>query len=192
MLARTKEQRMSKGLVIVDIQNDYFPGGKMPLVNIHDAGARAAKLLEHFRGRSWPTFHIQHIFESPDAPFFVAGTDGIEINECVRPQAGETVVEKHFPNSFRESKLLDEIKAADVDELVICGAMSHMCIDATTRAAADMGFDCTLIEDSCATADLEWEGKTIPAAQVHGSYMSALGWAYAKLMSTEDFVSTGD
>ncbi len=180
---------MTTGLILVDIQKDYFPGGKMELVNINDVGARAADLLGLFRDKGWPTFHIQHIFEDPGAPFFVAGTDGIEIHECIAPAPGETVVEKHYPNSFRESKLLDEIKAAGVDDLVICGAMSHMCIDATTRAAADMGFSCTLIEDSCATLDLEWERKTIPAAEVHGSFMSALGWGYAKLMSTGDYVS---
>lgn len=179
---------MKPGLVIVDIQNDYFPGGKMELVGIEAASRRAAELLRVFRDRGWPTFHIQHVFTNPEAPFFLPNTPGVEIHESVRPLEGETVVVKHFPNSFRESSLLEKIRGAGADQLVICGAMSHMCIDATTRAAADLGFPCTLVHDACATRDVEFEGRTIPAEQVHGSFMSALGWAYAKLVSAEEAV----
>ena len=78
---------------------------------------------------------------------------------------------------------------AGVEELVICGAMSHMCIDATTRAAFDHGFPCTVIHDACATRDLVFEGLTIPAAQVHGAFMAALGMRYARVLSVEDFLS---
>ena len=100
------------------------------------------------------------------------------------PRPGEPVVVKHFPNSFRESTLLDGLRQAGAKQLTICGAMSHMCIDATTRAAADLGFDCVVAHDACATRDVEFEGKKVAAADVHAAYMSALGFAYAKVMRT--------
>ena len=94
-----------------------------------------------------------------------------------------------IPNSFRESKLLDGLRIAGAKQLTICGAMSHMCIDATTRAAADLGFDCVVAHDACATRDVEFEGKKVAAADVHAAYMSALGFAYAKVMGTSEAVN---
>ncbi len=177
---------MTTALVIVDIQNDYFAGGRMPLVGIEQATENARKLLELFRNEGKPTFHIQHTWDDPTAPFFVTGTPGAAIHESVAPRAGETVVVKHFPNSFRESSLLEGLRKAGAEKLMICGAMSHMCIDATTRAAADMGYACAVAHDACATRDVEFEEKRVAAADVHAAYMSALGFAYARVMSTVD------
>lgn len=173
-------------LVIVDLQNDYFPGGRMTLHDIDRAADNAARLLEHFRNTGQPIFHIQHTWEDPSAPFFVAGTPGAEINDRVKPRAGEAVIVKHFPNSFRESSLLDDLRRASVEALTICGAMSHVCIDSTTRAAVDFGFNCTLAHDACATRDVEFEGTSVKAADVHRAYMSALAFAYAKVVPTSE------
>jgi nicotinamidase-related amidase len=177
---------MSSALLIVDIQNDYFPGGRMTLHGVDRAAENASKLLHHFRKAGRNVFHVQHTWEDASAPFFVAGTPGAEIHESVTPQPGEVVVVKHFPNSFRESILLDELRRAGVERLTICGAMSHMCIDATTRAAADYGFNCAVAHDACATREVEFEGKKVAAPDVHAAYMSALGFAYAKVIPTAE------
>jgi nicotinamidase-related amidase len=181
---------MSNALIIVDIQNDYFPGGRMTLHEIDRAAEYAARLLKHFRDENRPVVHIQHTWEDPSAPFFVAGTPGAEIHESVAPRAGERVIVKHYPNSFRESPLLEELRRLGVNDLTICGAMSHMCIDATTRAAADYGFNCTVAHDACATRDVEFQGATVAAKDVHAAYMSALGFAYAKVVPTSDALIT--
>ena len=177
---------MTTGLVLVDIQNDYFPGGSMTLAGMHPASEKAARLLKQFRENHWPTFHVQHIAVSRTAMFFLPGSDGAELHAAIQPLPGETVITKHFPNSFRETDLEQELRDARVKELVICGAMSHMCIDATVRAAVDLGFDCTVVQDACATRDLEFKGKTIPADLVHGAFMSALAAAYARVVSLDE------
>jgi nicotinamidase-related amidase len=180
---------MKTGLILVDIQNDYFPEGQMELVGISDAGQRAGELLSVFRENNWPTFHIQHLSVQPGATFFLPDTAGAEIHDCIRPLSEEQVIQKHYPNSFRETNLLEELKKQAVEKVVVCGAMSHMCIDATTRAAFDLGFDCTVIQDACATRDLEFGGQAITAEQVHGSFMAALGSAYARVVLLEEFKS---
>ena len=181
---------MKTGLIIVDIQNDYFEGGRMELVGMEAASTQANKLLAFFRDNRWPTFHIQHVAASEKAPFFRPGTNGVEIHDSVKPRSDDLVVQKHFPNSFRETSLLDNLKDAEVDRVVICGAMSHMCIDATTRAAADLGFKCTLIHDGCATRNLEFGDRRVLADDVHASFMAALGAGYAKVLSCEEFISS--
>ncbi len=180
---------MKAGLVLVDIQNDYFPGGRMELIGMGAAGSTSAALLNLFREKEWSTFHIQHISINPGATFFLPDTTGAEIHGSVKPRSNDVLIQKNYPNSFRETDLYESIKETGVQQLVICGAMSHMCIDATTRAAADLGFYCTVIHNGCATRDLEFSGRTIPAQEVHGSFMAALGAGYAKVISSDEYVS---
>ena len=180
---------METGLILVDIQNDYFPGGRMELIGTNEASAKAREVLSLFRANQFPIFHVQHIATGKGATFFLSNTDGVNIHESVTPLPGELVIQKHYPNSFRETRLLEKLKDAGVKRVVICGAMSHMCIDATARAASDFGFECIVIHDACATKNLEFGNRTIPAEDVHGSFMSALGSAYAKVLSARDFVS---
>jgi nicotinamidase-related amidase len=179
---------MNNCLVMVDLQNDYFPGGKMELAGIEDAAENARILLTEFRKKKSTIIHIQHISARPGATFFLPGTDGAKINDRVTPQEGEAIVVKNYPNSFRDTSLLEILRNAHIDDLVICGAMSHMCIDATTRAAFDLGFNCVVAEDACATMDLFFNKKIIKASEVHASFMAALSFPYAKVVSTRDIV----
>jgi len=181
---------MSKGLLIVDLQNDYFAGGIMQLAGIEDAAENARKLLTEFRKTKSTVIHVQHISVPPNAFFFLPGTDGAKINDKVAPQDGEKVIVKNYPNSFRDTPLLDILKNMHIDDLVICGAMSHMCIDATTRAAFDLGFNCVVAEDACATMDLVFNNKIIKASEVHASFMAALSFPYAKVISTSDIIKS--
>jgi len=179
---------MTRGLILIDIQNDYFPGGSMELVGMEQAAENAASLLEEWRKRAFPVHHIQHISKRPGSTFFLPNTNGVEIHKSVAPQAGEAVIEKYFPNAFRDTDLLNVLKRSDVDEVVICGAMTHMCVDATTRAAFDFGFRCTVIEDACATRNLEYKGTTVEAGKVQAAFMAALTVPYAKITSAKGFI----
>jgi nicotinamidase-related amidase len=132
---------------------------------------------------------IQHIAKNPEAPFFVVDTYGAEIHDSVKPQENEKIIIKEFPNSFRQTTLLDDLHNAGVKRLVICGAMSNMCIDATTRAANDLGFNCIVAHDACAARNLEFYGHITPALEVHCAFMSALGFAYAQVVSTHEAIA---
>lgn len=181
---------MKFGLVMIDIQNDYFSGGKMELVGMERAAQKVELILQKFRQHRLPVFHIRHVSLRPGATFFLPGTKGVEIRQSVSPLNEENVIEKNYPNSFRGTALYEQLKAAGIERLIICGAMSHMCIDATTRAAFDLGFSCTVIEDGCATRDLPFKGETIKADKVHAAFMSALSVPYAKVLSADEFMAT--
>ncbi len=181
---------MKTGLLLVDIQNDYFPGGKMELEGSVAAGAKAKTLLLGFRKRRLLVVHIQHIALRGGAPFFLPNTPGVEIHENVAPIAGEPVFEKHFPNSFRGTPLVGYLQTNGIERLVIAGMMTHMCIDATTRAASDLGFQCVLAHDACATKDLSFSGKTVPANVVHHAFLAALTGAYAAVQSVSEILAS--
>jgi len=179
---------MSKALLVIDIQNDYFPGGAMELVGSVEAAQQAALIQESFRKSGDPVVHVQHVARSTDATFFLPNTWGAEINELVFPINDEAVIVKHFPNSFRETHLLDLLESLSVDELTIVGMMTHMCIDTTVRAANDLGFNVTLVCDACATRNLVFEDKEVPASQVQTAYLAAIDGSFATVVSTEKFL----
>ncbi|NQV15967.1 cysteine hydrolase [bacterium] len=179
---------MNTALLIIDIQNDYFLGGAMELVGALKAAENAQQIIERFRSTGQPLVFIQHIARESQAAFFLADTDGVKIHENVQPAPDETVIVKHYPNSFRETRLLDFLKENEIMDLVICGMMTHMCVDTTTRAAADLGFNCTLIGDACATLDLEYNNRTVASQDVQTAYLSALNGTLARVLTTQEYL----
>lgn len=180
---------MKEALLLIDIQDDYFPDGRMELTDMEDAAKKASDLLKAFRNAGKPVFFIKHLSTRPEAAFFIPGTPGADIHSSVQPLPEETVIEKNFPNSFFLTELLPRLKEADVTNLVICGAMSHMCIDTTVRAAKELGFISTLITDACATRDLRFKDEFLPASTVHAVFMAALDEMFATVMTAEEYLS---
>ncbi|MNB84689.1 Streptothricin hydrolase [compost metagenome] len=178
-----------QALIVVDIQNDYFPQGKWPLVGADAAADNAVRLIKAFRDAGDPVVHIRHEFTSAEAPFFTPNSEGAKLHPKVINRADEPVVLKHFVNSFRETELKSILDEQGIKELVVVGSMSHMCVDGITRAAADFGYTVTVIHDACATRDLEFNGVTVPAAQVHAAFMAALAFAYASVVSTNEYLT---
>jgi nicotinamidase-related amidase len=175
-----------RALVIIDIQNDYFPGGRMELEGADAAATNAAKALARFRKEGAPVIHVRHLSVRPGSTFFIPGTAGADIHAAVKPQGGEKVIEKNFPNSFRGTELERVLKDAGVKELVVAGMMTHMCVDASVRQAADLGYKLTLLGDACATRAQSFAGETVPARQVHAAFLAALNGFYAKVVPTHD------
>jgi len=177
---------MHSALLLIDIQNDYFPGGAMQLEGSREAGQRAAALLAAFRARALPVIHVQHVSTRPGATFFLPGTEGVAIHQSVAPREGETVVRKHFPNSFRETALLDQLREQRITDLVIAGMMTHMCVDTTVRAAFDLGFASRLAHDACATRALSFGRSTVAATDVHNAFIASLSGLFARVHSAAE------
>ncbi|RXJ76767.1 isochorismatase [Arcobacter sp. F155] len=182
-------------LLLIDLQNDYFSsfeGAKYPLADSEKASRNASILLEEFRKKALNIIHIKHENPNENAPFFEIGSKGAQIHNSVKPLEEETVISKNFPNSFLKTQLKEVLEEKEIDSLIIVGAMTHMCVDATLRAAKDFGYNCTVINDACATKNLEFNGKIVSSKDVQNSFMAAFEFAYAKVESTNDFLKGFD
>jgi len=78
------------------------------------------------------------------------------------------------------------LRGLGVDSVVVCGMMTSMCVDATVRAAVDLGFNASVAHDACAAPDLDFGGRTVPAADVHAAFLAALGSAYARVAPAKE------
>ena len=177
---------MKQGLIIIDVQKDYFKGGRFELYEPEKVCIVIQKLLEYFRSHNLPIYFIQHL-SSQGAVFFDPTTEGIDIHKDIKPQIGEKVITKHFPNSFLKTTLLNDLKKDGVTNLIICGMMTHMCVDSTVRAAKDHGYTVTLISNACATKNVIWNGKIVPAESVQQVCFAALNKVFATVVTDEDF-----
>jgi nicotinamidase-related amidase len=180
---------MPAGLLIIDIQRDYFPGGAYPLVEPEAAAAAARRVLDRFRSDGSPIVHLRHVWDAPDATFMRPDTDGVEIHPDVAPADGEPVLDKSHPNGFVETGLEERLRELGADSLVVVGMMSSMCVDATVRAAVDLGFDTTVVHDGCAAPDLSFGGRDVPGATVHAAFMAALADGYAEVVAADELLA---
>lgn len=176
-------------LILIDIQNDYFEDGRWPVDKMHQVSANAARLLANARDNGQTIIHIRHEIPSDAAPFFRPGSTGAEIHKSVAPIGGEPVILKHRPNSFHDTGLHNRLAAENISQVVICGAMSQMCIDATSRAAADLAYDVIVIEDACGAKAQEFNDQTVPAPQVHAAFMAPLAMSYARVITCQSYLT---
>ncbi|MPN46995.1 Peroxyureidoacrylate/ureidoacrylate amidohydrolase RutB [bioreactor metagenome] len=179
---------MKVGLILVDIQNDYFNGGKYELVKPEQAAIQAKKILTFFREHNWPIYHVRHISVNPEAIFFIKGTTGTDFYKDCNPLEGEEIIIKHRPDSFLGTSLKYKLEDKGINTLVLCGMMTHMCIDTTVRSASNYGYSVELLEDACTTRDLVWGGITVPAEYVQYAYMAALDGTFAKVQKTDEWI----
>ncbi|HQN94984.1 MAG TPA: cysteine hydrolase family protein [Thermoanaerobaculales bacterium] len=190
--AQTSEARPSAlegaALLVIDIQAFYYPGGRIPLVEPEAASANARRLVELFRTAGRPVIHVQHLPKGVDQPDPTGGDPQYRIHPDVLPAQGEVVIGKHHANAFRDTALLETLRGLGVTRLVICGMQTHMCVEAAVRAAADLGFEVTLVRDACATRALADNGVEVPAPQVHAAALAAMASSYATIVSTAEAI----
>lgn len=167
---------MKDVLVLIDIQNDYFPKGRFPLAGMSAAARNAAILLADYRAAGKTVIHVRHIAEKSDARFFLPGTSGAEIHSSVRPLVGETVIVKHKPNSFALTGLDDLLRSLGAEELHFAGAMTNMCVDSTARAAFDLGYAVVVHGKACAARPL------LGTKLIHRLFLANLGAAFARIV----------
>ncbi len=181
---------MKSALILIDIQNEYFPGGASELYRPELAAANTRKLLDYYREQRLPVYHVQHISDYPGATAYLPGSKGAELYPLVAPLAPEKVFVKHAPNSFYKTGLAEELLKQQINHLVICGMMSHMCVDTTVRAAKDYEFSVTLIDDACTTKDLSWKENIIPAATVHDTMMASINGVFATVVTADNYLNS--
>ncbi len=169
-------QESKTALILIDIQEFYFEGGRSELVNPVEAALKSAKVLEVFRNKNLPVIHVKHNSKTQS-----------DINKTVKPIEGEEIIVKDHVNSFRDTRLLFLLRQKDITDLVIVGMQTHMCVEGAVRAGDDLGFKVTLLSDACATKDLKHGDTVVKASDVHSSTLSTLG-AYAKVMTVDSFL----
>lgn len=166
---------MSRALLLIDVQKDYFAGGKHVLPGMDGLLGSVATLIEAFRAKGEHIVFVQHVTHDVDPSLpFAPYTVGAELSDGLQPEPHDLLITKSTPNAFFQTWLDAMLRGRCVTELVIAGAMTQTCIDSTARGALDFGYAVTVASDACVAGPIHWQDKTIPQEDVQQTFLAAL------------------
>ncbi|MFV0443289.1 MAG: cysteine hydrolase family protein [Planctomycetaceae bacterium] len=143
---------MSKALLVIDVQNDYFPDGKFPLWNTNAVLANIERIIGRAKADGISVIFVQHIVKGEQAPFFCEDTSGVKIHPRLLDVSPESVVvEKCHADSFLDTALEKTLKRKDITELLVCGMMTHNCVTHTAMSQSAAKYNITVLPDCCTT-----------------------------------------
>lgn len=170
--AQSVENNTKTALLIVDIQDFYFPGDGPGLLNAEEVSLKAKEVLELFRKHEQLVIHVRH-----------QSNKGFSIHKNVLPLESEKLITKKEVNSFFGTDLHEYLQANNITRLVIIGMQTQMCVEAAVRAAHDLNYECIVIPEACTTKDLKFNETIIKASDVHASTLATLkDGGYAKIV----------
>ncbi|MTI63933.1 cysteine hydrolase family protein [Methylophaga sp.] len=171
-------------LIMIDCQNTYRQG-VMQLEGVEAALKQAQRLLQMARDNGVPVFHIQHD-GGAGSPYDLNTALG-EIAEEVAPADGEHVITKNFPNAFVQTPLDEYLRGQGIDNIILAGFMTHMCVNSTAHGGFNLGYNPTVVASATATRSLDApDGSILPARQVHEAALASTRDLYAAVINSVD------
>ncbi len=181
-MSQTQNNLKKTALLIVDIQNFYFPGEGPGLFHAEEASLAAKEVLHIFREQKKLVVHVRH-----------KSKKGFEIHPNVAPLSEEKVITKEAVNSFQNTDLLEYLKSNEITRLIIIGMQTQMCLEGAVRAAHDFGFECVVVSDACATRDLKFGETTVKAEDVQAAVLATItDGRYGKVIDLKEFRENAD
>ncbi|PRE13202.1 cysteine hydrolase family protein [Burkholderia multivorans] len=175
-------------LLVIDFQNEYF-SGRLPIPEGSRALANAQRVIAFADRAGMPVFHVQHVGPA-DGPLFADGSDGFRLHADLQPAPHHAVVEKTSVSVFPTTDIDARLKAAGIDTLIVTGLMTHACVAGATRDAVPLGYSAIVVEDACATRDLDMaDGGTVAHRDLHRATLAALSDTFADVLTTEQLLS---
>ncbi len=183
--ATTQLSAKQTAVIVIDIQNEYFPGGKMPIPDGMKALQNSKRIVEFAHKNGMPVFFVRHL-GAADGPLFAKDSRFAEFHKDLQPGKNDRVISKTTPSSFVGTDLQQQLDALGIKQLIVTGLMTHMCISSTARDAVPLGYSVIIPEDATATRDLAtWDNKVVDHKILQQSALAAVADVFAEIKTTD-------
>ncbi|KNC12674.1 cysteine hydrolase [Pantoea sp. RIT-PI-b] len=183
--ATTSLNAKQTAVIVIDIQNEYFPGGKMPIPDGMQALKNSKRIVEFAHKNKMPVFFVQHLGDA-DGPLFAKGSRFAEFHKDLQPAKGDRVISKATPSSFVGTDLQKQLDSLGIKQLIITGLMTHMCVSSTARDAVPLGYSVIIPEDATATRDLAtWDNKVVDHKVLQQAALTGVADVFAEIKTTD-------
>ena len=179
---------MKRALLVIDVQNEYFPGGQLPITSPHPHFANILRAMDSASASGTPVVVIQHTFARPDAPYFRRDTPGWALHPEVAARPRDLWIEKNLPGSFTGTDLEAWLRSRDIDKVAVAGYMTHMCCDTTARQAAHLGLSVEFLGDATGTLAVENSAGSASAEEMHRSILCAQQMMISEVLNTDPWL----
>ena len=176
---------MKRALLVIDVQNEYFAGGQLPITHPHGHLENVLRVMDAATDAEVPIVVVQHAFPQPEMPFFQRGTPGWELHPEVSSRPRDLLVEKNLPGSFTGTDLEAWLRERGLDTVTIAGYMTHMCCDTTARQAAHRGLKVEFLSDATGTLPVANSAGAVTAEELHRSILCAQQMMISEVLDTD-------
>lgn len=188
--ASTPIQKPKKrALLVIDVQNEYFEGGALPISYPAGSGANIVKAIKAAEASGVQVVMVQHTATAKGAKAFAKETHGWQLHESVKNTNVAHYIEKSMPSSFVGTDLESWLRKEGVDTVVISGYMTQHCCDTTARYAYHLGFGVEFLSDATGTLSLSNNGGTATAEEIHRSTLTEQAFRFSDVMSTKEWIA---
>ena len=181
---------MKRALLVIDVQNEYFAGGAMPVSHPPDSLRAITEAMDGAAENGVPIVVIQHGTENPEAKAFVKGSRGWRLKGEVDVRRRTVVIEKTMPGSFTGTNLEAWMKENSVDTLAITGYMTQLCCDTTARQAVHLGYKVEFLSDATGTLDISNSAGAVKAEELHRAILVSQQARFSKVVTTEEWINS--
>lgn len=178
-----------RALLVIDVQNEYFTG-KMPVSYPAGSLEHILDAMDAAHASGVPVVVIQHSAPQPESTVFRKGSDGWQLHPDIARRSHDLLIEKNLPGSFTGTELEQWLHAHRIDSVTICGYMTQMCCDTTSRQAVHLGFDVEFLADATGTLDVSNSAGSISARDLHNAILAVQQSRFARVMTTGEWLSS--
>lgn len=180
---------MSRALLVIDAQMEYFSGA-LPVNHPAASLERILEAMDATTAHGVPVAVIQHRAASPQAPLFAPGGPGWELHPEVAARRRNVLISKELPGSFTNTELGSWLERVGADTVAVCGYMTHMCCDTTSRQAFHRGYAVEFLSDATGTLDLANQAGRVSAQELHRAVLVTQAARFARVLTTRQWINS--